>query len=263
MALHLRHCAAPRSDKACARLSSPCGGLGVTGARLALAVRLNGGLLVLEEQMRSAAASLAAPARLLAPRTSLPASQAAVANATQTNGDSSGTRVMSRDQACRRRRGRGGGGGARRAAAAGWRRLGTRLHAHHTGPCVLLPAPRTWGEAAPTLEQHEQLPHAPNPRGRAPGPSASSAEWLEAAFAPQFAPVHGRAGGAERRRRPAVPQGCRAPAAGLQAIPQSLHDHPTGLEHRTPADQPSQAERNFGSQPLASPWLAPIHYRSL
>ena len=77
-----------------AQRSSPWGALGVMGARLALAVRLSG--LPLPPAAASAAASpLARPARVLAlPRTSVPASQAAVANATHTSGDSRGTRVM-------------------------------------------------------------------------------------------------------------------------------------------------------------------------
>lgn len=76
--------------------ASPWGTRGVTGARVALAVRLSGLPLPLPPAAASAAASpLLRPARFLAlPSTSLPASQAAVANATHTRGDSSGTRVM-------------------------------------------------------------------------------------------------------------------------------------------------------------------------
>lgn len=81
-----------RDATACATYTptrrSPWGALGVTGARLALAVRLSGLLLLL------AAASAAVFFFFALPSTSLPASQAAVANATQTSGDSSGTRVM-------------------------------------------------------------------------------------------------------------------------------------------------------------------------
>ena len=233
---------------------SPCGGLGVTGARLALAVRLRVLLLLLGAERSGSAASLAAPARLLAPRTSFPASQAAVANATHTSGDSSGTRVMA---VCESEpAGRQPWEGWRRRstpAAAAWRRLGTRRHAHPADMLVGQRPRRTWKPAPPLEHRHTRLTPS-TLRGRAPGPSACSAELPGAAFAPNLAEAwacHAQRGGSGSRRW--VLPGRSASTGSISAQSSNAAREAAALN----AVRTSSCGRaQLGPQPLASPWLA-------
>ena len=138
--------------------TSPWGTRGVTGARVALAVRLSGLPLPLPPAATSPAGSpLLRPARFLAlPSTSLPASQAAVANATQTRGDSSGTRVMA---------------GCSPAGSSGvvvsgerrwwWRRLSLTLRLHGAPPSLV--RPHRWARSA-GRRSTEAAVEAPIPR---------------------------------------------------------------------------------------------------